>query len=94
MKGRTWMTQVVNHLRICKDQGRTFNEAWAITMLLYPPSRFDLDGESESLYSFFRRSCSDAWHDRQPKLAQFGDQMLLGGDDESRRARRKRPEAA
>jgi hypothetical protein len=101
MSSQDWQARLVASLCHSKQDGRTFDAAWAVAVRRHPPSMSDdvvparalfdvTTGERElSIVESMRVFCEDAWFGRRPALEQF-TMSLLQGEDETRSARRGR----
>ena len=102
----SWSAQVVDSLAYSKGLGTPFTEAWRLALLRHPPRGrhaseatprlFDEHGEKpDTLVTFFKRVCRDAYEDRVgpkgegngPSLQYFRGDMIRDMD-ESQPARR------
>lgn len=78
-----WSSQVITRLRVEKDRGASFEEAWARTLAAHPPrgigmgqAQLSLVDDQEHMPDFLKRVCDDAWHNRRPELMHLSTDLL------------------
>jgi hypothetical protein len=86
----SWQSDVVDCMLDLRRDGLAFDVAWTRAIKLHPPRPRDLGPErpqlwqvpEETVVEHFRRSCSDAWHNRRPALAHFHPSLLIARDED------------
>lgn len=76
---REWHSKVIDYLCELKAADYTFDKAWELAINQHKPRARDIMPEErptlfaigiddETTVEFLHRVCSDAWHDRNPRL--------------------------